>query len=263
MKKYFAALLMGPMMALALDIPTPDRAQLSFSASEPVEDYPVPAGPVQQAAGELRIENPISVSGDRLRKTFELPRRTPLDKAFESLKPSAGDVLFECAGRECGRSNLWANDLYQIRTLYGRDRDQRYRVVRQGDTLQSLYLVQRGNKRVYAHFEQIQIRTTDIKAGQIYTLDARFSEQNRLSQTPDLSELQAAIERHPDWTWRIMVRVGGVENLAGLSATGLARSKALQGWLAEQGVTIPVLSQGPLGGVGESVDQVVWMGFRP
>lgn len=215
----------------ALNIPTPERAEVTFSASEPVNDYEVPGGPVQQAGGELRIENPQVLSGDRLRKTFELPSRTDLDQAFDDLRPTQGAVIFECSGRECGRSNLWANDLYQIRTLYGRDRDQRYRLVRQGDTWQSLYLVQRGNRRVYAHFEQIVERQEQVQPGRAYSLDAQFSAQQRLSQTPSLQALRQAMLDHPSWSFRILVRVPGVQDLAQLQLISQQRANALRQWL--------------------------------
>src|SRR5690606_30975595 len=63
--------------------------------------------------------------------------------------------------RNCGSSNSWANDQFQIKQLYGLDQDQYYGIfelVDDQDQLNyfALYTVRRGNQRVYAHLELLQ-----------------------------------------------------------------------------------------------------------
>ena len=71
----------------------------------------------------------------------------------EALRALGDDVLFRCSGRDCGRSNDWANQVFGQATLYGPDRNQRYVARQWQDQLVSLYVIERGNKRVYAHLQ--------------------------------------------------------------------------------------------------------------
>jgi hypothetical protein len=65
-------------------------------------------------------------------------------------------MLFECAGRECGSSNYWANKVFGRPVLYGPEKFQHYMValLETGPPAYILvYTAQRGNRKVYAHIE--------------------------------------------------------------------------------------------------------------
>jgi hypothetical protein len=69
-----------------------------------------------------------------------------------------GDVLFQCGGRDCGRSNDWANQVFEQAILYGPDSNQYYAAFERQDLLVALYGIERGNKRVYAHLRFLEPR---------------------------------------------------------------------------------------------------------
>jgi len=62
-----------------------------------------------------------------------------------------GESLFSCEGRDCGRSNHWANYIFKQAILFGPDKNQFYIAVNHDDHLVGVYIIERGNKRVYAH----------------------------------------------------------------------------------------------------------------
>ncbi|MEX1033562.1 MAG: DUF4892 domain-containing protein, partial [Cellvibrionaceae bacterium] len=63
--------------------------------------------------------------------------------------------------RNCGSSNSWANDIFEVKQLYGLDQDQYYGIFEVIDNRDRIhyavvYTVLRGNRRVYAHLEWLQ-----------------------------------------------------------------------------------------------------------
>jgi hypothetical protein len=64
-----------------------------------------------------------------------------------------GGILYQCAGRECGRSNEWANVVFGKSILYGPDANQQYLAWESQERLVAVYVIERGNKKIYAHVE--------------------------------------------------------------------------------------------------------------
>lgn len=69
-------------------------------------------------------------------------------------------TLFSCTGRDCGRSNVWANAIFNNALLFGPDDKQRYAAgivsVDDRQVLIAAYLVQRGNLRKYLHLQVLR-----------------------------------------------------------------------------------------------------------
>lgn len=67
--------------------------------------------------------------------------------------------LFACAGRLCGRSNIWANQVFQRRQLLGLDGTQYYQIalLHTQDVSQYVifYVVQRGTKAIYVQVDLV------------------------------------------------------------------------------------------------------------
>ena len=87
--------------------------------------------------------------------------------------------LFSCIGRECGSSNYWANDIFGNRILYGPERNQYYSVfdaANEGrEDFIAMYIITRGNRRVYAYFEFIEPGGAQSRID-IFDSDALLSE---------------------------------------------------------------------------------------
>lgn len=77
------------------------------------------------------------------------------------IKASGFKALYDCAGRVCGSSNVWANEYFNDRRLYGPDDGQYYWVLQDGQIIWQLYLIERGNKQAFLHVERLQLSGVD------------------------------------------------------------------------------------------------------
>ena len=89
---------------------------------------------------------------------------------LDQLQARDARILFRCEGRECGRSNVWANQVFDQSTLYGRDSEQDYLVAGLEDEngqrwLVLLYTITRGSQRDYVWLEQLKIADNAVVPG--------------------------------------------------------------------------------------------------
>jgi hypothetical protein len=112
---------------------------------------------VDKTRRHVRVEHEVRASATRQWAIYEMPAGTQADDVIEHyLKILGGDALFSCRGRDCGRSNHWANYIFKQAILFGPDGNQYYLAAEHGDHLMALYIIERGNKRVYAHLEALR-----------------------------------------------------------------------------------------------------------
>ena len=112
---------------------------------------------VDRIRREMRIEEQLRVDATLESVTYRIPDGVAVDAVAEFFAEEFGsDVLFRCGGRSCGRSNDWANQVFEQAILYGPDRNQRYEARQWRDKLVALYVIERGNQRVYAHLEFLE-----------------------------------------------------------------------------------------------------------
>jgi hypothetical protein len=134
-------------------------------------------------------------SGQLQRYTIEMPRDYVEEDVFFYYKaqiPDSAERLFGCKGRQCGESNNWANDYFGVKQLYGTDDSQIFSVYRiptpkviaeteemrgpgvtgdvdnlaaldkpmlpHADIYITLYIVRRGNERLYTQLETLYVR---------------------------------------------------------------------------------------------------------
>ncbi len=137
-------------------------ARLVFSLAEEVTRYDFVLGAVERSGGAMRAKRSVRLAGQVDRLTFEIPDGISPDEVVEHYRAQlAGQdyrVLFECRARDCGKSTVWANSVFGRATLYGPDRNQRYLAARRQldadrERLVAIYVIQRGNRKVYAHLE--------------------------------------------------------------------------------------------------------------
>ena len=145
----------------ATDIAFPGSQSLRSEQSDAIETYQFILSPVQSAARELQIDESLRLPARLHRETWELPGNATFkeirDHLREKLRQHGFVTLFECQGRDCGRSSLWANQVWKLSLLYGPDTSQFYLAMHNEELgrLASLYLVQRGNRRIYANLDLI------------------------------------------------------------------------------------------------------------
>lgn len=115
---------------------------------------------VEKARREVRVEHEVRAPATREWATYEMPDgTTPEEVVNHYRRQVGGQPLFACQGRDCGRSNLWANEIFKRAMLYGPDRNQHYFAGEHRDHLIAVYVIERGNRRVYAHLEVLKPET--------------------------------------------------------------------------------------------------------
>ncbi|CAI8193244.1 MAG: Uncharacterised protein [Marinobacterium sp. xm-d-530] len=134
-------------------------AELDKQTAQTVRNYRFPLGAVVKINRDVRIDKEQQLSGQLTRTTWEMPKSFDPNELLQRLRDQVisqkGEILFECEGRDCGTSNIWANDLFNNADLYGRDDYQRYFAAELDDQYLAAYAVRRGNRRVYLHLDQI------------------------------------------------------------------------------------------------------------
>ncbi len=112
---------------------------------------------VDKTRRHIRVEHEVRASATREWATYEMPQGTHAGDVYDHYLAELGsDSLFSCRGRDCGRSNHWANYIFKQAILFGPDANQFYLAAEHGDHLIALYVIERGNKRVYAHLEVLR-----------------------------------------------------------------------------------------------------------
>jgi hypothetical protein len=121
--------------------------------------------PVREVNNEIRSASlarlPVQGTGQLFRIEDGADREEARDHYINELQARGAQTLFECSGRACGRSIVWANRVFGQSTLYGRDGDQDYLVAGSVDeegkpSLTVVYTVTRGNEREYVWVEQLE-----------------------------------------------------------------------------------------------------------
>src|SRR5690606_10680294 len=159
-----------------------DHAVLSRLPGSEIVDYRVldrtnyrlALGRMQRVNGRVTAGSEERLQGRLVRITYQIPSGYPGSDVFERLSTQLleGDAteLYRCQGRGCGSSNFWANDVFGNRILYGPETDQFYLATTIGNEVQgvsgyaALYVVTRGNRRVYAHLDVLELPGDELDA---------------------------------------------------------------------------------------------------
>ena len=123
--------------------------------------YEFVTGRVDRSQRDRRIDSSRRVDAQLVRVTYRAPNGTRYEDVvayYQSLvAEQGGEIVFTCQGRACGRSTVWANDVFGVKELVAPDSAQFYLAAAIGDRLAAIYVVQRGNRRVYAHLDVAQM----------------------------------------------------------------------------------------------------------
>ncbi len=126
-------------------------------------DYLVVAGRVKWVNNALRLDAEIRLNVTGQKRLQLIDPGHSSEQAFEFLQAQLealqAKTIFVCEGRDCGASNIWANEVFHVARLYGKDREQFYALYAlnyQGQQqFFAVYAIRRGNGRVYLYLEQL------------------------------------------------------------------------------------------------------------
>ena len=131
---------------------------VAYRSETPVRRYAFVTGRVDRSHRDLRVDRGERVSARLSRVTYRAPDGTRLEDVVahyvQAVDALSMPVEFTCRGRDCGRSTVWANDVFGVKELVAPDPAQFYLAASDGRVLLAIYAVQRGNRRVYAHVDR-------------------------------------------------------------------------------------------------------------
>lgn len=163
----FAALVMGGSTVVSAQMPPPEKFPDSRLETEVTISSPghlVLFSPVREVNNEIRSAAMARLPVKGVGQLFEVEGGANLEEArdhyLRNLQSRGAQILFECSGRNCGRSNVWANRIFDQSSLYGRDSNQDYLVAGSIDEngkpwLTLVYTVTRANQRQYVWVEHL------------------------------------------------------------------------------------------------------------
>ena len=143
----------------------PDSEISNVEYSEDVS-YRFVLGSLQRTRGQVVPEDSERMRGNVTKITYEISQEFTGADVYQyyldQIDENNYTQLFTCVGRACGSSNYWANDIFRNRILYGPERNQYYLAIRTGaglatDASIALYIITRGNRRLYAYLEIIEV----------------------------------------------------------------------------------------------------------
>lgn len=137
----------------------PGAIELEPTFLSEVDEWVMPLSKNKKINGDWTFEKSLMFSGSLSSVTYRIhtkKRLLDISRFYQTFAESGEKkVLFTCKGRVCGSSNEWANGHFGVKELYGSDMNQRYWALNiKGDYL-LLYLIERGNGRIYLHAETL------------------------------------------------------------------------------------------------------------
>jgi len=231
----------APMPSLPDGLSVYDLAKEDRYRSRSVSDYRLMLGAVLKIDRQVRADRDLRLAGELQQFTWEVARShepsEPFEAMREQLQQRGAKFLYQCAGRECGASNIWANDLFRYANLYGRDDSQHYLAAQLDGMHFALYAVRRGNQRVYLHLDLISSEDA-VETAWFAPLDAQG--YMVLPHWPESPEL--AVRQLVDWMEQSGASVRLVVHQSGTD-TRLAQdeserhAKALRQQLLDAGIS--------------------------
>ena len=164
---WVAAILLGFSTMVSAQMPPPEpfpEARLDLEINIKSPGHLVLFSPVREVNNEIRSASMARLPVKGVGQLFEVQgganREEARDHYLRELQARGAQILFECSGRNCGRSNVWANEIFDQSSLYGRDNNQDYLVAGSVDEngqpwLTLVYTVTRANQRQFVWVEHL------------------------------------------------------------------------------------------------------------
>lgn len=136
------------------------QSELISSEQRHEPDYRLMLSGIMKINGQIRADRDQRLQATLSRLTWQLPDGYDPESGFKFLRAQLGDrgaqAMFECSGRQCGSSSIWANDVFGQSRLYGIDNTQFYAALRLEHAHVAVYAVRRGNGRVFLHLDVLE-----------------------------------------------------------------------------------------------------------
>lgn len=154
-------------MSAPEDVPAPfPQSTLENTVRIESSGHLILFSPLREVNNEIRSETmarlPVAGEGRLYQIARDSSREQARDHYLRILRQRNAQILFDCEGIRCGRSNVWANQVFGQAVLLGRDATQDYLVAgtaaEDGSRwLTLIYTVTRGNLREYAWVEHLRV----------------------------------------------------------------------------------------------------------
>ena len=138
-------------------------AEISEFENEERVNHQVVLGGLQQLRGQVVPQAAERVRGKLTRILYEVASgysgRDVMDFFAAQMRSMGYRELYSCAGRACGSSEYWANDIFGKRILYGPVRNQLYLAMGSeppGRFYVSVYVITRINRQLLAYLEIVE-----------------------------------------------------------------------------------------------------------
>ncbi|MCB1664328.1 MAG: DUF4892 domain-containing protein [Pseudomonadales bacterium] len=225
-----------------------------------ISNYRLALDRMQRVNGRVGAGREERIRGDLTRITYRIPdgySGADVFAYFSGQMLAMGPELFRCAGRGCGSSNFWANDVFENRILYGPEAEQFYLASAVGEDEEhirayvALYVITRGNRRVYAHLDVLELSdvTSDVptidpevlalqlqQERSVQVLGLRFDAQDRLTEDDGLQVLVDALQLLPLARVYVVGHLGTEQALDTLMQRSLRRAQAVRERLLAAGI---------------------------
>ena len=251
-------------------IPAHPRADLELSAmSEDDEPINFILSSAKRIRNDVTFERAIKVFGVVSSNTYRMPsdlKRADATLWFKQQITSLdGEIEFECEQRDCGRATIWASDIFGERVLTASDVNQNYLAVAlDKDDVQHLlmiYVVERSNRRVYAHVVEIlpgervvfdaavDVSSELLRRGTVRVPNIVPDSQGLIS-TDDLESLktlaETELQEFADEEIYVVCHVNGPHATEELLQYSRSCSEQIKAVFEEQGLKVVPFGTGPL-----------------
>lgn len=251
-------------------IPAHPRAELEINeVSEDDEPINFILSSAQRIRNEVTFELAIKVFGSVSSNTYRMPsdlkRSDTTDWFKQQITSLGGEIEFECEQRDCGRATIWASDIFGERVLSASDVNQNYLAVTlDKDDVQHLlmiYVVERSNRRVYAHVVEIlpgervafdapvDVSSELLRRGTVRLPNVIPDSQGSIS-TEDLESLrtlaETELQEFADEEIYVVCHVNGPYATEELLEYSRSCSEQIQKIFEEQGLNVVPFGTGPL-----------------
>ncbi|WP_417580150.1 DUF4892 domain-containing protein [Nitrincola sp.] len=238
-------------------------ASLENETQRNVPDYQLPLSQITRIQGLLRTQNEMRLSGELVRRTWQLATGNTPAQGFEHVRDqllrAGASILYECSSRQCGASNLWANQVFGYANLLGVDSTQNYLAAEVATGHMAIYTVRRGNGRVYLHVDYIHSEEMAERTESDTRWQVRLQDQGyvtlpdwQLSRDDRVLELLQLLGERPTWQLRLVLHQRVASGDTGLTESN-AEAQQLEALLLDAGVDQGRVSVYGMGSLAPSV----------
>ena len=180
---------------IASDFPVyPGSMQVNAHVDAQPRDWTLVTGMLKKVNNRVMAESELYVVATRESRTYFVTGEERVERVktyYQTQLAALGEIVFSCSGRECGRSNHWANDIFGDPLLYGPEAAQQYTLLRLADdgvSYLQAYIAQRGNGKIYVRVEILR----QSQSG---------NRQVPAARPPDIAMGRKVSEGNDQWKW--------------------------------------------------------------